>query len=165
MRTEVATLCEHQLAKVRESGALAAFDAAAPALRDALPRVLTASDFVTESLTRDAGLAKWLIEEGALDRSLAAGEMARRLAAGVADQPDLAGFMAALRRQRLREMVRIAWRDLAGWATVPETLAETSAFADAAIEVAVEYASRDLARTWGEPRSVEGEPQPLVVIG
>src|SRR5689334_10332303 len=91
--------------------------------------------------------------------------MARRLAAGVADQPDLAGFMVALRRQRLREMVRIAWRDLAGWASVPETLADTSAFADVAIEAAVEYASRDLARTWGEPRSLEGEPQPLVVVG
>ena len=41
--------------------------------------------------------------------------------------------MAALRRQREREMVRIAWRDLAGSAAVAEILAETSAFADAAI--------------------------------
>jgi len=165
VRTEVAAVCEHQLTKVRESGALAAFDAAAPALRESLPRVLAASDFIAESLGRDAGLANWLIEEGAWDRALGAGEMGRRLALALADQPDLAGFMAALRRQRLREMVRIAWRDLAGWAAVPETLAETSAFADVAIEAAVEYASRDLARTWGEPRSVDGEPQPLVVIG
>ena len=65
----------------------------------------------------------------------------------MASQPDLAGFMAALRRQRLREMVRIAWRDLAGCASVAETLAETTAFADAAIEAALEYASHDLART------------------
>jgi glutamate-ammonia-ligase adenylyltransferase len=163
--TELATWLELQLTKVRESGALAAFDAATAQLRDSLPRVLAASDFVTQSLCRDAGLANWLIEQGALDRALGTEEMSRRLAAAVADQPDLAGFMAALRRHRQREMVRIAWRDLAGWAAVPETLAETSAFADAAIEAAVEYASRDLARTWGEPRSVDGEPQPLVVIG
>jgi len=64
-----------------------------------------------------------------------------------------------------REMVRIAWRDLSGWATLPETLADTSAFADAAIEVAVEYAGHDLARTYGEPRSLAGEVQPLVVLG
>jgi glutamate-ammonia-ligase adenylyltransferase len=153
------------MTKVRESGALPAFEAAAPLLRESLPRVLAASDFVAESLCRDPGLANWLIEEGALDHPLSVGEMARRLAVAMAGQPDLAGFMAALRRQRLREMVRIAWRDLAGWAAVPETLAETSAFADAAIGIAVEYASHDLARTYGEPRSVEGEPQPLVVIG
>ena len=46
MRTELAAFCEQQLTKVRESGALAVFEAAAPALRDALPRVLAASDFV-----------------------------------------------------------------------------------------------------------------------
>jgi glutamate-ammonia-ligase adenylyltransferase len=165
VKTEVATCLELQLTKVREAGALAAFDAGPPLLRESLPRVLAASDFITDSLGRSAGLANWLIEEGALDRALGPGEMGRRLAAAVADQPDLAGFMAVLRRHRLREMVRIAWRELAGWAAVPETLAETSAFADAAIGAAVDYASRDLARTWGEPRSVDGEPQPLIVIG
>ena len=165
MRTEVASFCEQQLTKVRESGALSAFEAAAPLLRESLPRVLAASDFVAERLCRDPGLANWLIEEGALDRALGVGEMAKRLTVAVSDQPDLAGFMAALRRQRMREMVRIAWRDLAGWAAVPETLAETSAFADAAIEIAVEYASHDLARTYGVARSVDGEPQPLIVIG
>ncbi len=71
----------------------------------------------------------------------------------MAGEPDLAGFMAALRRQREREMVRIAWRDLAGWAPLAETLADTSAFADAAIEAAVDYADQDLARMYGEPRS------------
>jgi glutamate-ammonia-ligase adenylyltransferase len=165
VRTDLAAYCEQQLTKVRESGALAVFETAAPALRDALPRVLAASDFVTQSLARDPSLADWLIEEGALDRHLDAAEMRRRLSASLAGQPDLAGFMAALRRQRLREMVRIAWRDLAGIAPVPEILAETTAFADAAVEAALEYASRDLARTYGEPRSVDGERQPLVVIG
>jgi glutamate-ammonia-ligase adenylyltransferase len=165
VRTDLAAFCEQQLAKVRESGALAVFEAAAPALRAALPRVLAASDFVTVSLARDPALANWLIEEGALDRALDVAAMRQRLAATLANQPDLAGFMAALRRQRLREMVRIAWRDLAGIASVAEILAETTAFADAAIEAALEYAGHDLARTWGVPRSVDGEAQPLVVIG
>jgi glutamate-ammonia-ligase adenylyltransferase len=165
VRTDLAAFCEQQLTKVRESGALAQFETAAPALRDALPRVLAASDFVAGSLARDPALASWLIDEGALDHTIDAAEMRRRLTASLAGQPDLAGFMAALRRQRLREMVRIAWRDLAGSASVAEILAETTAFADAAIEAALEYASHDLARTYGEPRSVDGEPQPLVVIG
>ncbi|HTU67281.1 MAG TPA: bifunctional [glutamate--ammonia ligase]-adenylyl-L-tyrosine phosphorylase/[glutamate--ammonia-ligase] adenylyltransferase [Steroidobacteraceae bacterium] len=165
MQDEVATVRDQQLARLRESGTLALFDAAAPTLRDALPRVLVASDFVATHLARDSALAHWLIEQGALERQLEPGEMGRRLAAALADQPDLAGFMAALRLQRQREMVRIAFRDLAGWATVAETLADTSAFADVAVEAAVDFASRDLGRTWGEPRSVDGEIQPLIVIG
>ncbi len=89
----------------------------------------------------------------------------RNVCAAVIAEPDLAGFMAALRRQREREMVRIAWRDLAGLATLNETLADTSAFADAAIPAAVDYASVDLARTYGEPLNTAGERQAFIVLG
>ena len=71
MTPQLAAYCEQQLTRVRESGALAIFEAAAPELRDALPRVLAASDFVCNSLARDAALAKWLIDEAALTRPLA----------------------------------------------------------------------------------------------
>jgi glutamate-ammonia-ligase adenylyltransferase len=167
---ELTAFCEQQLTRIRDSGALAVFEAAGPELRDSLPRVLAASDFVCTALTRDAEparwpLSRWLIDEAGLTRVLARGEMAQRLQAAVAAEPDLAGFMAALRRQREREMVRIAWRDLAGWATLGETLADTSAFADAAIDAAVEYASQDLARMYGEPRSIAGAAQPFIVLG
>src|SRR5690606_30848872 len=74
-------------------------------------------------------------------------------------------FMAALRHHRLREMLRIAWRDLAGWATLAETLAETSDFADAAISIATDFAAADLARTYGQPQGPDGAPQPLIVLG
>jgi [glutamine synthetase] adenylyltransferase / [glutamine synthetase]-adenylyl-L-tyrosine phosphorylase len=161
---QLADYCEQQLTRVRESGALGIFEAAAPDLREALPRVLAASDFVCNGLARDVELAKWLVDGGALTRPLAPGEMAQRLAA-VTAEPDLAGFMAALRRQREREMVRIAWRDLAGWATLNETLADTSAFADAAIQAAVQYASLDLVRTYGEPLNTAGERQDFIVLG
>jgi glutamate-ammonia-ligase adenylyltransferase len=160
----LAAYCEQQLTRIRESGALALFEASAPELRDALPRVLAGSDFVCNSLSRDAELARWLIDGAELTRPLAPGEMAQRLAAVIAE-PDLAGFMAALRRQREREMVRIAWRDLSGWATLNETLADTSAFADAAIQAAVEYAGVDLARTYGEPLNTAGERQEFIVLG
>ncbi|HEU5134671.1 MAG TPA: bifunctional [glutamate--ammonia ligase]-adenylyl-L-tyrosine phosphorylase/[glutamate--ammonia-ligase] adenylyltransferase [Steroidobacteraceae bacterium] len=164
MTPHLAAYCEQQLTRVRESGALAIFEAASPELRDVLPRVLAASDFVCNSLARDEALARWLIDDAALTRPLARGEMAQRLAA-VIGEPDLAGFMAALRRQREREMVRIAWRDLSGWATLHETLADTSAFADAAITCAVEYASVDLERTYGEPLNGARERQAFIVLG
>jgi [glutamine synthetase] adenylyltransferase / [glutamine synthetase]-adenylyl-L-tyrosine phosphorylase len=162
---ELANFIEQQLTRIRESGALAEFEGAAPELRDALARVISASDFVCNGLVSDPALARWLINDAALDRTLAQGEMERRLKAAVAGSPDLAGFMEAIRRQRNREMVRIAWRDLAGWSTLTETLADTTAFADVAIDAACDYATQDLVRTYGEPRSLAGEVQPLIVLG
>ncbi len=38
-------------------------------------------------------------------------------------------------------------------------------FADAAIAAAVDFAARELAHTYGTPRSAAGEPQPLIVLG
>ena len=73
--------------------------------------------------------------------------------------------MSELRHWRRREMVRIAWRDLAGWATLEETLAELSAFADAAIGAAYRHARQMLALRYGEPRSAGGEVQPLMILG
>jgi glutamate-ammonia-ligase adenylyltransferase len=162
---ELTAFCEQQLTRMRESGVLPVFEGASPALRDALPRVLIASDYVCSSLARDPTLAPWLINEAAAERALVAGELAQRMKSALAGVPDLDGFMAGLRRLRTREMVRIAWRDLAGWASLSETLADTSAFADAAIEAATEYATQDLVRTYGEPRNLAGVGQPLMVLG
>jgi glutamate-ammonia-ligase adenylyltransferase len=163
--TDLASYREQQLTRLREAGVWEVFEGAGPELRDSLPRVVAASDFVCMSLVRDASLASWLINDAELLRELRQGEIAQRLRAAVAGVPDLAGFMQTLRRQRTREMVRIAWRDLAGWAAIGETLADTSAFADAAIDVATEHAFQDLVRTYGEPRSIEGELQSFIVLG
>ncbi len=164
MTPELRAHLERQLTRLRESGALAVFDAAAP-LRRHLEAVLAASDFVAESLARDVTLAKWLIDEGVLERPLDPGEMAARVHAALASAPDLESFMAALRRQRLREMVRVAWRDLAGLASLSETFTDTSGFADLAIRAAVEHGGRDLAQFYGAPRNAAGEEQALIVIG
>ena len=61
--------------------------------------------------------------------------------------------------------MRIAWRDLAGDTSAAEVLAETSAFADAAIQASVAFAARELEVTYGTPRNAAGEAQPLIVLG
>ena len=76
-----------------------------------------------------------------------------------------AEYIGALRRWRRREMVRIAWRDLAGWASLEETLSELSVFADTAIQSAYEHARRSLIVRYGTPRSPTGVEQSLIVIG
>src|SRR4051812_22267537 len=102
-------------------------------MRAALKRVVGASDFARESLERDTGLGQWVIEEASLGQSLDTAAMARRLQVAAGSAGDIEAFMAVLRRQRRREMVRIAWRDVAGLAPVTDALAESSAFADASI--------------------------------
>ena len=63
--------------------------------------------------------------------------------------------MEALRRFRRRHMVRIAWRDIAGWADLDETLRDLSALADACIEFACTYMYEALVARYGVPRGAD----------
>jgi [glutamine synthetase] adenylyltransferase / [glutamine synthetase]-adenylyl-L-tyrosine phosphorylase len=132
------------------------------AVRDSLPLVFAGSDFVAQACVSDAELLGDLTGPYALTRRSGPGDyLTRAPAVGSGSDADM---LAALRRWRRREMVRIAWRALSGWAEVEETLSELSDFADAAIGVSVEHARRTLTARYGEPRSTTGTVQPLVVV-
>ena len=127
--------------------------------------VFGASEFVAEAAIREPALIETLANGGELERPRTPGEIAdlvNGLASGATDE---AAFMDALRRLRRRELVRIAWRDLAGGAALTDTLGELSALADAAIVTALAFASRVLGQRHGTPRSPTGEAQELLVIG
>jgi [glutamine synthetase] adenylyltransferase / [glutamine synthetase]-adenylyl-L-tyrosine phosphorylase len=151
-------------AATADAGARAALAAASAAVRESLPRVFACSDFLAQSCARDPQLTVSLLTGGDLERPLAEGELRARVPAlpAQAAEPLL---QQTLRRWRRRELARIAWRDLAGWADLAETLSELTAFADAAIGYALECARRLLAERYGEPRSAAGELQPLLVLG
>ncbi len=145
-----------------ESASPGQLEALPSIVRDSLPIVFAASDFVAQSCARDSGLLSDLIGHYGLTCRCAPGEYAARApAAGAASDADM---LSALRRWRRREMVRIAWRALAGWAEVEETLADLSDFADAAIRVSVQHARQSLVGRYGEPRSPSGAAQPLLVL-
>jgi [glutamine synthetase] adenylyltransferase / [glutamine synthetase]-adenylyl-L-tyrosine phosphorylase len=145
-------------------GVAAALAKALPEIRDSLTRVIAASDFVAAACVQDSSLLCDLLASPDLRQPRSQVELPSAPDFDVQAQDEPA-FMQALRRWRRREMVRIAWRDLAGWATLEETLLETSRFGDAAIECAYRYAMRSLVERYGEPRGPDGAPQPLVVIG
>jgi [glutamine synthetase] adenylyltransferase / [glutamine synthetase]-adenylyl-L-tyrosine phosphorylase len=151
-------------AATADTGARAALAAVSAAVRESLPRVFACSDFLAQSCARDPQLLVSLLTGGDLERPLADGELRARVPAlpAAAAEPLL---QQTLRRWRRRELARIAWRDLAGWADLAETLTELTAFADAAIGYALECARRALAERYGEPRSAAGEVQPLLVLG
>jgi glutamate-ammonia-ligase adenylyltransferase len=166
-------LASAALARVRANeGAAQAIERATPAFRASLDTVLAASDFVADACARDATLVEWLASPQGVARPLVIAETVAELAvARPLDSEkapaalDEADCMALLRRIRRREMVRIAWRDLAGWADLNETLGGLSALADALIQAAVAYARHSLSELYGVARDAAGAEQPLIVVG
>src|SRR5215469_17555654 len=145
--------------------AVAALRDAPPALRESVPFVFSCSDFVAQACAGDPSLLQDLFSRYDLQSTLSAAEVASRAPAiGPGAPLDDAQMMAALRQWRRRALARIAWRDLMHWASLEETLAELSAFADAAIDVACRHAWGPLVARYGEPRSASGHIQPLVII-
>jgi glutamate-ammonia-ligase adenylyltransferase len=127
-----------------------------------LPRVVAASEFVANALLGDPGCLAWLAANEAADAAAAANH---DLAAWVSAAASESEAGPALRRWRRREMVRLAWRDIAGRAPVTQTLRQVSDLADACIEAAATAAARHLAPVFGTPRSSAGAPVPLIVLG
>ena len=167
MSDELTALVQRAQEALQANASAAAALAEAPAeVRDCLPLVLAGSDFIAQLCATDATLLAELLAQRDLQKRLTPSDFVAR---APSTQPDAsfsdAEALSALRRWRRREIVRIAWRDLAGWADLPETLSDLSAFADTAIDVAVQHARRGLVARYGEPRSAEGVSQPFVVLG
>ncbi len=136
-----------------------------PEIRNSLKRVFAFSDFVATGCTRYPALPIDLIDSGDLTRPYPADEYHLKLLpvlSGVADEETLIGL---LRRCRRRELVRIAWRDLAGWADLSETISDLSAFADASLDSALETLYQWQCRQYGTPTAADGSTQHLVVLG
>ncbi len=104
---------------------------------DTLKRVFTFSDFISKTCIHHPGIFKGLLESGDLQRKLEPDEYDLKLESYLSVIKEDAQLSVYLRRFRRREMVRIAWRDLAGWANLSETMDDLSALADACIDQAV----------------------------
>jgi [glutamine synthetase] adenylyltransferase / [glutamine synthetase]-adenylyl-L-tyrosine phosphorylase len=127
------------------------YRALADVYRAQLPLIVAASEFVAQALIQDpAALAP-------------CGENAHyEVQVGAAQSVEQALFL--LREWRRREMVRIAWRDIAGTAAVAETLQAVSDLADATIRAAVASAERHLLPIFGEPQRLNPAQSPFVVL-
>ncbi|HEY6451316.1 MAG TPA: bifunctional [glutamate--ammonia ligase]-adenylyl-L-tyrosine phosphorylase/[glutamate--ammonia-ligase] adenylyltransferase [Steroidobacteraceae bacterium] len=164
-----------------QSRALATLAERAPAVAAALlgsdsalsasaARVLASSDFVLDALCRDPALCPALLARAgqrlggaALPGPSLPPEPPEPAEEGARVQQERV-FMTALRRWRRAEFTRIAWRDLAQWAELDETLADLSRAADAALGLAHDFAARALIRRYGQPRGAGGEVQRLIIV-
>src|SRR6266404_1339240 len=140
---------------------LNAYAALSEELRAELPRVAAGSEFIASALIQDPQALEWFgrYEEPSAARAACAGYEAGAAAAAAAEAQRI------LREWRRREMLRIAWRDIAGRARVRETLHALSAFADAGIRAAASAARMHLQPVFGLPRGAAGNEVPLIVLG
>ncbi|MCC8989075.1 MAG: bifunctional [glutamate--ammonia ligase]-adenylyl-L-tyrosine phosphorylase/[glutamate--ammonia-ligase] adenylyltransferase [Candidatus Contendobacter sp.] len=143
-------------------------------LKQLIP-VWAGSEFVARACIREPRLLMELANSGDLASRYAPGDWMARLErcllpipafpyAGGRSQDD-AQLAAALRRFRRREMVRIAWRDLAGLADLTEILGDLTHLAEVTVSAALDRLHEEQCRRYGIPRSADGEPQRLVVLG
>ncbi|MFZ2452131.1 MAG: bifunctional [glutamate--ammonia ligase]-adenylyl-L-tyrosine phosphorylase/[glutamate--ammonia-ligase] adenylyltransferase [Methylovulum miyakonense] len=134
-----------------------------PEFTASLVKVWASSQFVTESCLRLPELLVGLVVSGDLSGHYAEPSYHNQLKnLTVADETEL---MLKLRQFRRREMVRIAWRDLAGWAPLSETLLDLSRLADACIQYALAFLYAQACEKRGTPVLADGGPQQMVVLG
>jgi glutamate-ammonia-ligase adenylyltransferase len=131
----------------------------------ALQRVFAFSDFVARNCTRSPALLSDLIRSGDLQRRYSKNDYAQKLKKALVDVKDEAALIQILRTYRGREMTRIAFRDLAGWNNLPETVTDLSGLADACLEHATSVLYGWLSQKLGAPTAEDGSRQQLVILG
>jgi len=141
-----------------------------PPLNDGFLKVLCLvwgySEFVAASCVSHPELFDELVHGGDLLIDYRADEYPRKLAAALAKIKTDTELGRMLRRFRRYEMVRIAWRDLAGWAPLDETLRDLSALADSCLDGALTTLHAWQSKALGVPMGeLSQQPQSLVVLG
>ena len=130
-----------------------------------LRRVWACSDFVAQRCINDPAVLQGLLRNGDLLRDYTAQDYVQMLAKRLRSCKEFIDLGERLRLFRQREMVRIAWRDIAGWADLDETLRDLSMLAQACIQAASQILFKWQAQDWGKPKDAQGKVQSLIVLG
>lgn len=151
-----------------------------------IQKALVCSDFITQQILRHPELLIDLVQSGDLHADYGSGGYRARLATrwqarfqqalqswDAAPDPSLQAAAAEISREavmqvlrgfRRREMVRIGFRDLCGWADLDQTIADLSMLADAALGTALDWLYLRESAAWGTPRDDAGHPMGAVVL-
>jgi glutamate-ammonia-ligase adenylyltransferase len=141
-----------------------ATDLPAP-IRESLDRVWTVSPFVAGQCARRPELLMELIESGRLLAANSSEDYQLHLRHLLENANTETELMRILRYFRHQEMVRIAWRDIAGWASVEETMLDLSILAETCVQESLDWLFRQACGARGTPLNKQGQAQSLVVLG
>lgn len=134
-------------------------------LLDSAMTVLAASEYVMNQGDRQPQRLIELFQSGDLEMAYEGDGYQQRLQSRLAEVNDEASLHQQLRIFRQREMVRIIWRDLSGWADLAETVRELTALADCCVEQALNKLYQWQTQLLGTPLDEQGKAQQLIVLG
>ncbi len=136
-----------------------------PALLEDLVHVWAASPQTAHYCLREPRLLReWQQDDGHLPPADVEG-YGRMFGQALAQATSKNEAKQALRKLRNREMLRIAWRDIAGQDELDETLAALSGLADAAAGAALDWLVEHYRERFGIARDAQGQELRLVIIG
>ena len=134
-------------------------------LKGVLFRVWACSPYIRQLCIQQPSLFPELVRSGDLNRDYRATEYRVQLGQRLQSVKNESQLMVALMEFRQREMLRIAWRDLAGWASLAEILRDLSLLADACVDLAMTLLYQWACKQWGTPTYADGRKQQMVVLG
>ncbi|MDB2705516.1 bifunctional [glutamate--ammonia ligase]-adenylyl-L-tyrosine phosphorylase/[glutamate--ammonia-ligase] adenylyltransferase [Pseudomonadota bacterium] len=134
-------------------------------LLDTAAQVLSGSDYVMQWGQRHPERAQAFIASGQISNVYTTDAYLLRLTTMLEHVADETMLHQQLRYFRQQEMVRIIWRDLAGWADLAETVRDLSAMADACVSQSLERLHQWQCELSGTPCNAEGNEQHLIVLG
>ncbi len=128
-----------------------------------LPKVWACSLFIMENCVRFPLVLNDLIESGDLFLEKRRQNYSEYLKTELIESES--NLMFILRQFRRREMIRIAWRDLAGWSCLDETLSDLTELAEICIQFSLNYLYQKACESKGVPKTDDGRPINIVVLG
>jgi glutamate-ammonia-ligase adenylyltransferase len=130
---------------------------------ESLPKIFCCSEFIALQSERTPALLIDLINAGDLFSAEVRNQYADQLES-ITFESDTA-LMKALRQFRNQQMMRIAWRDLANWSDLDETLADLTALAESCVQFTLDYLYKQACERKGTPLLDDGTAQNIVVLG
>lgn len=135
-----------------------------PAFIESVIPVWTYSHFVANNSLHSPSLLLALFQSNDILRVYNALDYKNKLSVLLSNTADLSSLMRILRQFRRQEMIRIAWRDLAKWSSLDETLYCLSNLADACISQAAYVLYEIFGKNYGLPMSLLNRPESLITI-
>ncbi len=138
-----------------------------PDILPVLGALLGGSEFLAEHVARRREIFSFLFLDCGFRRRPAPSDLVSEAVSAAKRCADEAEAKAVLRRIKLREVARIAARDLSGLSPLPEVMEDLSSLAAAALSGALFFARRLLTERYGAPRveGAEGRECGFVVMG
>lgn len=118
---------------------------------ETLVTVVAASPFVAQTIIRRPDFLLNQIKDGSLFKKISHTDLNKSITANLEKIDNEQELSTALREIRYQHSLRIAWRDLAGWADLEETLGALSNLADVLVSSALEKIQQWTSDKLGEP--------------